>query len=113
MPAFLSLAQIALVPLRKLELFKGALPSKMFDAWACGCPTLTMIDGEARTVLERANAGQWVPPGDVDALVGAIVQLADAPEQCTEWGMNGRAFVEAHYSRQAQARMLEQLIVNN
>jgi len=72
-----------------------------------------MIDGEARTVLEQADAGQWVPPGDVGALVETIVQLADDPQQCTEWGLNGRAFVEAYYSRQAQARMLAQLIVDS
>ncbi|MDH7499786.1 MAG: glycosyltransferase family 4 protein, partial [candidate division NC10 bacterium] len=37
-PAYLSAADAALIPLRKLELFQGALPSKMLDAWACGVP---------------------------------------------------------------------------
>ena len=51
MPTFLSAADVALVPLRRLKLFRGALPSKMFDAWACGCPVVLSIDGEARQVL--------------------------------------------------------------
>ncbi len=67
MPAFLSAADVALVPLRRLELFEGALPSKMFDAWACGCPVILSIDGEARRVLEQADAGLFVEPEDAGA----------------------------------------------
>ncbi len=77
-PAYLSAADVALVPLRRLEIFKGAVPSKMFDAWACGCPVVLSIEGEARQVLEQAEAGVFI--------------------------------VEAHYSRQAQARRLTALL---
>ncbi len=76
MPAVLSAADVALVPLRKVELFEHAVPSKLFDAWACGCPVLLSIDGEARRVLEAANGGLFVPPEDPSALAQAISQLA-------------------------------------
>lgn len=110
MPAYFSAANVALVPLRRLELFKGALPSKIFDAWACACPVLMSIDGEARAVLERAQGGVFFPPEDVGALVSAIEELAADPAACRRMGENGRRFVEAHYSRQAQARMLNKLL---
>ena len=109
-PAYLSAANVALVPLRRLELFKGALPSKLFDAWACACPVLLSIEGEARAVLEQARGGVYFPPEDAEALAEAIRQLANDPAACRRLGENGRAFVEAHYSRQAQARTLVALL---
>jgi len=109
-PAFLSAADVALVPLRRLDLFRDALPSKMFDAWAAGCPTLVSIAGEARRVLGQAGAGCFVEPENPQALAEAIQTLAGDRAACREMGLKGRAFVEAHYSRQAQARQLEQLL---
>ena len=109
-PAYLSAADVALVPLRRLDLFKSALPSKMFDAWACGCPIILSIDGEARKILERAQAGVFVEPESVGALVEAIQTLSADRERCQEYGANGRRFVEKYYSRQAQARRLADLL---
>jgi glycosyltransferase involved in cell wall biosynthesis len=109
-PAFLSAADVALVPLRKLDLFKDALPSKIFDAWACECPIVLSMEGEARHVLESAQAGVFVPPESPQALAQAISNLSQEPERCREYGRRGRRFVEQHYSRQAQARQLTQLL---
>jgi len=109
-PAFLSAANMALVPLRKLDLFRDALPSKMFDAWAAGCPTLVSIEGEAQQVLEKSGAGRFVEPEDPDALVSAIRDLAADRAVCRLMGEQGRVFVKAHYSRQVQARHLERIL---
>ena len=113
MPAVLSAADVALVPLRKVELFEHAVPSKLFDAWACGCPVLLSIDGEARRVLEAANGGLFVPPEDPTALAQAISQLALLPDRGRSLGANGRRFTVERYSRQAQARQLEQILLSS
>lgn len=110
MPAALSAADAAIVPLRKLELFQGALPSKMFDAWACELPLLLSIDGEARQVLEAAEGGLYVPPEDPDALAQAVLALAARPDRGRSLGVNGRRYTEQHHSRQAQAQALERLL---
>lgn len=109
-PAYLSAADIALAPLRKLELFKGALPSKIFDAWACECPVLLSMEGEARRVLERAQAGLHIEPESPQAMAQAIRALVADPVRCRAYGQNGRRFVDQHYSRQAQARRLATLL---
>lgn len=109
-PAYLSAADVALIPLRRLELFKGAVPSKMFDAWACGCPVVLSIDGESRQVLERAHAGVFVEPESAEAMAETIRALSTDSDRCRAYGRNGRRFVEAHYSRQAQARQLVELL---
>jgi len=110
MPAYLSLADVAVVPLRDVPVFAGALPSKLFDAWACACPTLTSIRGEAQKLVEQAGAGQFVTPEQPTELAQTILTLCAQPEKIKEMGERGRAFVSQHYSRQAQARHLVTLL---
>ncbi|NLS77781.1 MAG: glycosyltransferase family 4 protein [Chloroflexi bacterium] len=110
MPAFLSAANVALVPLRKHALFQGALPSKMFDAWACGCPIILSIEGEARRVLEAAQGGLYAEPEDAASIAAAVQSLRARPAEAAEMGLNGRRYVEAHYSRQRMAQRLEELL---
>jgi colanic acid biosynthesis glycosyl transferase WcaI len=110
MPAYLSAANVALVPLRDLEIFQGALPSKMFDAWACGCPVVLSINGEAHQVLNEAGGGVFVAPEDAGKMASAILDLKAQPQRLRCYGENGRAFVEMHYSRQRLASELETLL---
>ncbi|MCL4868009.1 MAG: glycosyltransferase family 4 protein [Anaerolineae bacterium] len=106
MPIYLSLADLAVVPLRDVPVFHGALPSKLFDAWACQCPTLTSIRGEAQQLVEQAGAGRFVTPEDPAALAQAILTLSEQPEERQKMGERGREFVSRYYSRQAQASRL-------
>ena len=114
---YLSAADVALIPLKNLDLFKRALPSKMFDAWACSRPILLCVDGEARDVLNKAEGGIFVPPEDATAMAKAILDLKKNPVLREIMGRNGRAFTERHYSRQVQAiqlvRLLEQIILGS
>jgi colanic acid biosynthesis glycosyl transferase WcaI len=106
MIAYLSAADVALIPLRNLELFKGALPSKIFDAWACELPVLINFEGEAREIVEAAQAGIGIPPEDPQALADALRRLQPAREERREMGERGRQFTIERYSRQTQARRL-------
>lgn len=110
MPAYMSAADVALVPLRRLELFQGALPSKMFDAWACGCPVVLSIDGEARKVLDQAGGGVFVEPEDPDLMASTLLQLRADPGRLRQFGQSGRRFVKEHYSRVQLAARLEALL---
>jgi colanic acid biosynthesis glycosyl transferase WcaI len=110
MPGYLSAADCSVVPLKDEPVFRGALPSKMFEAWACSRPVVLSVGGEAASVLEEAHGGVACPPEDAGAIARAIRQLADNPDEAAEMGRSGRALVEARYSRQAQARLLESLL---
>jgi glycosyltransferase involved in cell wall biosynthesis len=110
MPGYLSAADCSIVPLKDEPVFRGALPSKMFEAWACSRPVVLSVAGEAASVLEEAHGGVACPPEDAGAIAGAIRQLAGNPAEAAEMGRSGRALVEARYSRQAQARLLESLL---
>jgi glycosyltransferase involved in cell wall biosynthesis len=109
-PAYLSAADVALVPLRRLDIFRGALPSKIFDAWACECPIILSMQGEAQQVLQQANAGVYVEPESPSALAQVVQEMVNHSKLLRRYGRNGRRFVEEHYSRQAQAQRLTRLL---
>ena len=109
---YICAADVCLVPLRKKEIFKSALPSKMFEAWACGRPIVLSVDGEAREHLEKAKAGVWVEPENVPGIKDGILFLYNHPELCKEFGRNGRSYVERYFSRKIQAERLEKILVN-
>jgi len=107
MPAYLSLADVALAPLRKRDLFLGARPTKIFDAWACGCPVVISIDGEARAIVEEVGGGLYVEPESPQAYAQALLELRDDPARRFEMGQRGQQAVEHLYSLQATALILE------
>lgn len=111
MPAYLSMAGCAIVPLRDEPVFRGALPSKMFEAWACACPVILSVSGEATNVLRQANGGIAVLPQHPKELARAIEAMKANPTAAAKMGHQGQQFVTRHYTRQEQARKLEQLLL--
>jgi glycosyltransferase involved in cell wall biosynthesis len=107
----LSTFDVAVIPLRRLALFRGALPSKMFEAMAAGLPLLVSIDGEARALVERSQAGIFVEPEDAQGLAQAILTLRRDPDRCRRMGENGRRHVAAHYDRASIAKQFEKLLL--
>jgi glycosyltransferase involved in cell wall biosynthesis len=82
----------------------------MFEAWACACPVVLSVNGEAQTVLQQAQAGLHAPPEDAAGVAAAILKLKNAPEMRRQMGENGRRFVAENYSRQRAAQKLEELL---
>lgn len=110
MPGYLSAADVALIPLRNIDLFKGALPSKLFDAWACERPVIISVDGEARSVVEQARGGIFIPPENPHALVAAAHELMENAHIRQAMGSSGREFTIKNYSRRALGESLARLL---
>jgi glycosyltransferase involved in cell wall biosynthesis len=103
MPALLNLAYASIIPLKRLDLFKSALPSKMFESMATAKPIVASMWGEAADLVERAGCGVVVPPEDAAALRDAVEKLAGDPELARELGEKGRQYVSANFDRQVIA----------
>lgn len=102
-PSLLRSSDAVLVILRKLELFKTVIPTKMLEGMACGRPVIIAVDGHARSIVESAHGGIFVEPENVDQLVQAIRRLRCDRALCAEQGANGRAYVVLHFSRASMA----------
>jgi glycosyltransferase involved in cell wall biosynthesis len=97
-PAYLLAADACLVPLRRSEVFKTAIPSKMLEAMAAGRPVILGVEGEAREMLLEAEGGIALPPDDSEALAEAILRLRQNPQLALALGANGRRAVCQKYS---------------
>jgi colanic acid biosynthesis glycosyl transferase WcaI len=104
-PAYITASDVCLVLLKKSELFKTVLPTKMLEFMSCARPVILGVDGHARNVMERANAGLFVPPEDSAELADAILRLAADPGLRESLGRNGRQYVLQHFSRQQAAEV--------
>lgn len=107
-PGYLSAADIALIPLKKADIFKSALPSKIFDAWSCAVPVLLTIDGEARSIVEKITGGIYAPPENPEKLAEALILLRDNPDERHIMGENGMLYTKQNHSRAALAEKLIQ-----
>ena len=106
-------ADVALVPLRDVPLFRTFIPSKMFELLASGVPVVASVDGEAREILEASGGARVVAPEDADAIAAAIEALRADPAERAAMAEHGRAFAVERYDRTRLAadyvRVLEQI----
>ncbi len=87
------------VHLRKTELFRTVLPSKMFEGMALARPIILGVRGSAEELLERAEAGLVVEPEDAVAFCGAVEALIADPGLARRLGENGRRVVNEEFNR--------------
>jgi glycosyltransferase involved in cell wall biosynthesis len=111
MPQVLRVFDVALVPLKRHALFKGALPSKMFEAMGAGVPVICSVDGEAREVIEKSRGGIYVQPESSEGIAQAILQLYRDAVLRKSLGENGRRYVADHYCRHKAATQFEKLLI--
>jgi len=110
MPHLWAAVGIAVVSLRKLEIFHSALPSKLFEIMAMERPVVLAAEGEARELVLEAEAGIVVEPENPTELAEAILYLAGDAEARQRYGRNGRRYVQAHFSREHLTDVLETVL---
>ncbi|MCW3015137.1 MAG: glycosyltransferase, partial [Solirubrobacterales bacterium] len=93
-------AHAGLVPLRDLRLFRGALPTKLYEVMAAERPVIVAAHGESADLVARTGSGVVVPPEDPPALAAAWRQLRDDVAGAARMGVAGRQ-VAALHSREA------------
>jgi glycosyltransferase involved in cell wall biosynthesis len=103
-PAYISAADVCVVMLRKSELFKTVIPTKLLEYMACERPVIVAVDGQARQIVEAAGAGVFVEPENSSALAQAIVDLVAEPERRRQMGASGRRYIVNRLSREKTAR---------
>ena len=81
---------------------------------AAAKPTILAIDGVIRSVIENADGGMFVTPGDEKELSDAVQYFYNNPNICKSKGANARKYVVEHFDRKIQAQeFLSVLIKEN
>jgi len=98
-PQYYSVADAALVVLKKDPLFETVLPSKMFEAMGMGKPVTLGVEGEASRVLEESGGGVAVEPENVAGLGQEIERLASHPGLVRRFAEGGSCSVSQNFNR--------------
>jgi len=113
-PDYLCASDACLVMLKKTDLFKTVIPTKMLEFMSCARPVILGVDGQARKIMEDAQAGIFVEPESAADLMQAVKRLAADAGLRELLGRNGRRHVLQHFSRKHTARayvdVLERLV---
>jgi colanic acid biosynthesis glycosyl transferase WcaI len=102
-PGYICASDACLVLLKKNEIFKTVIPSKMLEFMACARPVILGVEGQARKILEEARAGICIEPGNPSELAQAVLHLAADQQLRETLGRNGRRHVLQHFSRRQTA----------
>lgn len=100
LPELLATADIHLLP-QRAEAADLVLPSKLTGMLASGRPVVAMADAGTGLALEVAGCGVTTPPGDAEAMVQAVLKLADDVALRRELGAAARLRAERHWRRSA------------
>ena len=94
-----------IVPLKKLDLFLGAIPSKIFDALGLSKPILLGVDGEAKSLfIDQGKAGIYFEPENEISLAKVIVELENNPLKALAYGKSGNIFATKNFDRKNIAK---------
>ncbi|MBC7212328.1 MAG: glycosyltransferase, partial [Pseudomonas sp.] len=106
----ISAADLCVVTLQDIPLFRGAIPTKLLDYMACGKPVLCGVRGEAAQIVRQAGAGVTFTPNDSRQMTQMIGELLEDRPRRDRMGERGVAHVrehfDAHKSRSAMERLL-------
>jgi len=92
-PSVLHASDVSLATLHS-DVNTPVVPSKILSIMAAGKPVIVAmnLDGDAPRLVEEAECGICVPPGDSKALAEAVVKLYQDPALVITMGKNGRDY---------------------
>ena len=111
-PLVLNAADVCLVTLRP-EVKTPVVPSKLLTIMASGRPVVASLNlsGDAPKIIQAAQCGYSVEPGNPKKLAEAVLSLRNAPALREKCGQNGRRYAEEHFSRDVCTRAYERLFL--
>jgi glycosyltransferase involved in cell wall biosynthesis len=80
------------------------------ESMAMGKPVVATHTPGFEDYIENGKTGILVPPGDPDAMAGALIELAADPDRCQRIGAAARESVLRNFSTRAMCRALARII---
>jgi glycosyltransferase involved in cell wall biosynthesis len=101
---------VSLIHLRRQDVFKTVIPTKMLEAMALETPILMGVEGTAASILKDAGAGALFEPENAQALADQCVRFVDTLSQdgsLSKMSTSGRAYMLKHFERTAIGQKYE------
>ena len=111
MPATFAKADVLFAALKDEAIFAITVPAKIQAYMSSGKPIVTMINGEAKLLIEEVGCGIAVEAGDGEAFAEAVAKIADMTQAEREKiGENGRSFAARNFDFATQMTLLEEIM---
>jgi len=75
-----SLLDLSIIHLRKADLFKTVIPSKLFESMGMGIPVIHGVPGESAEIVKRYNVGEVFESENAQDIVHLILKLYKDPD---------------------------------
>lgn len=111
MPKYYAKADAMLVTMTKNEILSLTLPGKVQSYLAAGKPIIGSIDGEARTVINKARCGYCSEAENVEKLAENVHRFC-LEKDYEEYSRNSRKYYEEYFEKQKLMTRLD-FILNN
>jgi len=102
-PAYICASDACLVLLKRTPVFETVIPTKMLEFMSCARPVILGVEGQARKIVQEAQAGVCIEPENTKELIQAVTRLAADNGLRKTLGNNGRRYISRHFSRKQTA----------
>jgi glycosyltransferase involved in cell wall biosynthesis len=105
-----SVLDVAVIHLRKNELFTTVIPSKLFECMGMGLPVLHGVAGESADIVVREQVGEVFESEVAPQLVAGLLRMRDQPEAYALYQQNGLAAATRYDRKNLALKMLQVLM---
>lgn len=104
-------ADFQIIPLRRLDIFGGTVPSKFQAGLAHALPVITTVHGDVSRLVEDNGLGFTAAPEDVDSLAGAIrAAYATSADERRALRVRARQFYDANLTKASAVSQIEYIL---
>jgi len=111
-----SLLDVAIIHLKKTDLFKTVIPSKLFECMGMGIPVLHGVHGESADIVENEEVGLVFEPENSDDLVEKLIHISENNELYSHFVESCKSSAEKYersYLAEKMIKLLEALVLQN
>jgi hypothetical protein len=98
---------VSIIHLRKTDLFKSVIPSKLFECMGMGIPVLHGVPGESAAIVHTEQVGDVFESDNAQLLVDALLKLRADELRFKNYQLNGLSAAKRYDRRQLASNMLK------
>lgn len=102
-----SVLDVAVIHLRKTELFTTVIPSKLFECMGMGLPVLHGVAGESADIVVREKVGEVFESENAQQLVDGLLRMRDQPDTYASYQQSGLAAARRYDRKHLALQMLQ------
>ena len=106
-PRYWSMLDVSIIHLRKTEMFRSVIPSKLFECMGMGIPVLHGVAGESAAIVQTEQVGEVFESDNAQQLVEALLKLRADEARFKSHQANGLLAAKRYDRKQLATKMLD------